>query len=189
MRNNTNDYVNYFRQLAVSHYLILHDSSQEGPNATQKGKCRFVLFDNDEVVTGLRSVVPDGIVFYLEMFTGRGVDNLAGDYRGQYQGRFLIAKKVKAMSITELQQAYAECEGVMWDIIGRMLYDNAYAGPDCELPFRNLTLNDFTWEPVSNLWDGRAGWVVDFNYQQSREDEITNAVVNGELNPTVWTNE
>jgi hypothetical protein len=184
MQNSVNDYTVYFGNLAKRHHLLLHNGNQSGSNATVKAKSKFVLFDNDEVVTGLRSLIGSGIILFLEIFTFRGSDNMAGDYRSKHQGRFIIARKVLPMNNADLISAYAECEAIVWDFINKIIHDSNLSGDACNTPFKNISLNDFSCEPVSNLWDGRAGWVVDFTYQQNRMDEIDEELANDEA---IWT--
>lgn len=172
MTNTVTTYINYFKALAQSHYMLLHDDDNANATAATKAKSKFVLFDNDEVVTGLRSLIGPGIILFLEIFTFRGRENGEGDYRAIHQGRFIIARKTIAQNNADLVAAYTETETVVWDFINRILYDSKHGAPACGAPFKNITLNDFSVEPVINLWDGRAGWVVDFTYQQPRLEEI-----------------
>lgn len=184
MTNTINTYCTYFENLAKSHHSILHNATQSASNATVKGESKFVLFDNDEVVTGLRSLIGSGIILFLEIFTFRGSDNMAGDYRAKHQGRFIIARKVLPMNNSDLIAAYAECEAIVWDFINKIIHDSKLSGDACNTPFKNISLNDFSCEPVSNLWDNRAGWVVDFTYQQNRMDEIDEDKAN---DTDIWT--
>lgn len=180
MNRNIASYVSYFRNLAAMHYQILHDPQQEESNSIVKATRKFVIFDNDEVATGLRSQIGSGIVLFLEVYTFQGKDNEAGDYRANHQARFIIARKVKPQSWTDLLVAYNTTEKIVWDFVNKIIVDSNFTGPSCGTPFKNLTLNNFSAEPVSNLWDGRAGWVVDFTYQQDRTEEIDEDKANDE---------
>jgi hypothetical protein len=184
MNNPVSYYTLYFGNLAKRHYKLLHNSDNSTSSATAKSESKFVMFDNDEVVTGLRSLIGSGIILFLEIFTFRGSDNMAGDYRAKHQGRFIIARKVKPMDNADLIDAYTECEAVVWDFINKIIHDSNLSGDACNTPFKNISLNDFSCEPVSNLWDNRAGWVVDFTYQQNRMDEIDEDKAN---DTDIWT--
>lgn len=172
MKNTIYNYVSYFRRLAAEHHAILHDPQQETQAATIRGARRFVLFDTDEVVTGLRTQIGDGIVLFLEAYTFQGHDNDAGDYRSQHQGRFIVAKKYNVKSFYDLVYAYDECEKVTWDFINRLIFDSSVDGTACGTPFKNLSLANFSCDPVDKLWDNRAGWLVEFRFEQSRIDAI-----------------
>lgn len=185
MINTVLTYVSYFRALAQNHYKILHNPAHETFDATVKGQSHFAVFDNDEVVTGLRSRISNGVVLFLEVFTFRGYDNQAGDYRGIYNARFIIAEKVAQGDNAGMINAYNNCEQIVWELINRIIYDSNNAGSACGKPFKNLTLDQFSVEPVTNLWDGRTGWVVDFTFQQSRNTEMDTALATDE---DIWVN-
>jgi hypothetical protein len=102
MNNPVSYYTLYFGNLAKRHYKLLHNSDNSTSSATAKSESKFVMFDNDEVVTGLRSLIGSGIILFLEIFTFRGSDNMAGDYRAKHQGRFIIARKVLPMNNADL---------------------------------------------------------------------------------------
>ena len=172
MNNTLKDYTEYFRQLAVSHYLIQHQVAAESADATDKGNCKFAMFDTDEVVTGLRSAIGDGYVLFVEAYTFRGKDNDMGDYRSRHQGSFLLAKKTKKFSIADKVDNMAACEGIVLDIMNKIVYDSTNGGTSCGCPFQHVSLNDFSCEPVMEIWDGRSGWVVNFNFEQDRSDMI-----------------
>ena len=184
MQNSINSYIQYFRTIATKHASIAHDPNMEGPQATEKGKSHFVLFDTDEVVTGLRSLIGPGFILFLEVYNTRVKDNHGGDYRSIQQGRFIIARKVTANDIFDYANALASCEQIAWDIINKMICDSRNGqGDTCNCPFSQLYLDSFNMEVVTNLWEGRSGWVVEFAFQWNRINEIDPDLL---TNPDVW---
>lgn len=176
-------YVAYFRKLATQHYQILHNPQQEDTNATQHGTRRFILFETDEVVTGLRSNIGNGVVLFLEVYTFNGIDNGASDYRSAHQGRFILAEKVNHLSTHKLADTLAKCESIAWDIANKILYDCNRVQQPCNAPFQNVDLRSFAGEPVTNLWSGYSGWVMSFNFQFNRHSVIDD---DRAVDPAIW---
>lgn len=186
------DYVNYFRNIAIKHKQINHAHGAEIGSYTLKENRHFAIFEHDEVVTGLRSQIADGIVLFLHLYDTKGYDNLADDYRATHTGAFIIAEKApiefqtrgaiaySSLDGPEVLQSYETCETIMWQIINRMMMDSR---DPCHL-FHRIQLSDFTIDPVSNLWDGRYGWYVQFTFQTRRNDVINNALA---TDPPIWT--
>lgn len=172
MQRSIASYTAYFRKLATEHYLIRHNPQQEDNNATIKGARKFVLFDTDEVITGLRSMIGAGPILFLEAYTFNGKENGAGDYRSAHQCRFIVAEKCGITDTQKLEAVYLECEGIIWDIANKILFDCNDSTMVCTAPFKEISLNDFAAEPVTNLWTGYSGWIMSFNFQFSRIDEM-----------------
>lgn len=183
MTNTIKTYIEYFRQLAVSHHLIQHVVAAESQASTTKGECRFAVFEYDEVVTKLRSAIGDGYILFVEGYTFRGKDNEAGDYRSRHQGTFLICKKTQQMNAAQKEDNMALCEEIVFDIITKIIYDSTDDGTACGCPFKNITGNDFSAEPVLNIFEGRSGWVVNFNFEQDRISDMDPARA---TNAAIW---
>lgn len=186
-------YVNYFRNIAVKHKKINHQIGAETNSYFTKDNRHFAIFEHDEVINGLRSTIADGIVLFLHLYDGKGYENQADDYRVRNTGAFIIAEKAPihyqtrgnvaynpGFDLPEVLHSYELCESIMWDIINRMIIDSR---SPCHF-FNYLELSDFTIEPVSNLWDGRYGWYVQFQFTSKRNEYISETLA---TDPTIWT--
>lgn len=180
-----NTYVNYFRLMAASHTSIGHELGSEGPDA-DKSKSRFAIFSHDEVLTGLRSRIGDGVVLFLHPYFIKPKSNGAGDYRGVYSGAFIIAKKANKSDIADWLPALNECEFIAYGIAGQLVNDSNEFGATCKMqnPFSGCLWDDMKFEPVMNLWDGRFGWYVEFEFTLKQAKFLMNPALYNEN--TTW---
>lgn len=171
------NYENYFRNLAIKSKFIKHIAAAEKDDYGEKEKCRFVTFTSEEVIAGLRSKVSQDASLFLELYTAKGYDNEAGDFRTSQSGRFLVcANKVTTLSDSVAYnpiEILEHTETITWLLINRIIYDANQNGPSCDKPITGITLNNFyNIEPQWDIFDGRYGWLVEFTYQQKRKDEM-----------------
>lgn len=177
MTNNIKDYIQYFRNLAIKSKYIKHIEAAEKDDYQDKEKCRFITFTSEEMVIGLRSSLSQDVSIMLELYNLRGYDNEAGDFRANHNGRFLVcANKVTTLSDSIAYnpvEILAHTEAVTWFLINRILYDAGQTGPACNRPLSGMSLASFyNIEPQWNVFQGKYGWLVEFNYQQRRGEEM-----------------
>jgi hypothetical protein len=177
-------YVNYFRNLATQCHNIHHLPASEDPNYPDKNDCKFALYYYHEVVGGLRSNISDDIVLFLHLYDGQGKDNHAGNQSSSHTCNFIVAKKADINDINEVTQALSLTESTMFLLMNKIIHDANQDGPGCG-PLRKVTLDKFRWEPISNLWDGRFGWWVEFSFEVKRTDLMDEAIA---LDTGTWHN-
>lgn len=177
-------YVSYFRNLAEQCHYIHHIPASENPDYPEKEDCKFALYYYHDLVAGLRTAISDGIVLFLHIYDGRGNDNHAGSQSSSHTCNFILAKKAVATDIPEITAALANTEEAMFVLINKIIHDAHQDGPGCG-PFKKVTLDKFRWEPVSNLWDGRFGWWVEFSFDVKRTDLMDESIA---LDAGTWHN-
>lgn len=166
------DYINYFRDIAIQHGQIGHNILSEYKNYTKDEDCHFAIFSTEEVVAGLRSNISTGNVLFLHPYFASGKENESGTEFGSMQeSSFMILQKADYDDNNALTSALAETEKIAWDVIRRIYNDANGAGPNCANNFfYRLNLNRFSLEPVQNLFEGRHGWYVKFQFELKRSD-------------------
>lgn len=179
-------YVNYFRLMAASHSSIQHNIAAESPDFADKSQCRFTMFSHDEVVGGLRSRIGDGVNVFLHPYFTKPSSNGAGDYRTRHTAAFIIAQKVNHNDVAALTAALNNTEFIMYTFIMQLVRDANEFGATCRLknPFSGCEFNDMKLEPVFNLWDGRAGWYVEFEFVLKQNKFYMNPALYNES--TTW---
>jgi len=180
-----NKYVNYFRLLAASHWLVQHDIASELPDAP-KGGCKFAIFEEDEVVSGLRSTISDEVVVFLHPYFTNPQHNGAGDYRTNHNAAFIISEKPATGGINDKVASLNKCESIAYNFIVQILHDANQSGATCPAsnPFTGVDLNDFKLEPLLNIFDGRVGWYIQFKFQLKQSKYNLNPAIYNE--PTTW---
>jgi hypothetical protein len=180
-------YINYFRMLAASHWLIQHDIASESMDAPEKSKCRFAIFEEDEVVAGLRSGIGAGPVLFLHPYFPKPSTNNAGDHRFNCKGAFIIAEKPANKNMSSKITTLGKMEQIATQIIMQLVFDANEGGATCPATYclAGLTLNDFEpMEPLLNIFEGRVGYYVQFSFQLKQTKTLLNPSIYNE--PTTW---
>lgn len=183
---NFSRYVNYFRLLAASHSGIAHDLASELPDA-DKNTRHFALFTSDEVVSGLRSTIGDGIVLLLHPYFPKPGTNDAGFYYTDITCSFLLVKKVDHKDVQALTTTLNQTEEVLFTLLGQIIHDSKEYGTSCPIPkaFDGVSWNDVDKiEPLMHIFDGRAGWYCEFTYRVKQSKWLMNPALHNE--PTTW---
>jgi hypothetical protein len=179
-------YVNYFRYLAASCVHIAHDIASESLDAPDKSRRRFAIFEEDEVVGGLRSSIGDGVVLLLHPYFTKPQSNGAGDYRTNHDAAFIIADKPANDNINTKVASLRKTEEIAYLLLNQIVNDANEGGPTCPAssPFTGIDYNDFKLEPLMNIFEGRVGWYVQFTFQLKQSKYYFNPAIHNE--PTTW---
>lgn len=162
-------YITYFRNIATSHQLILHDQATESKDAASKGKRGFTVFNADEVLRDLRTAMQSGVCLHLTLPTT--ALNSEAHPTGIKEAGFIVASKAEKNDIQSQTHCYLECERAALGIIARMQHD---AQNDACMPLV-FDLSRLQIMPVGPLWDNRFGWVVTFQMlERDLEEEMIN---------------
>lgn len=169
-------YVDYFRFIAASHVGINHVIASEGPDGN-KSERKFAVFTSDEVVGGLRSTIGDGVVLLLHPYYSKPASNGAGHYYMENTGAFLLVEKCNHDNSSEVTLSLFRTEEIVYNILNQIIHDTGEYGFKCPVPkpFTGMDWNDvLKIEPVLNVFEGRAGWYVEFKYRMNQNKGLMN---------------
>jgi hypothetical protein len=131
---NVSDYIDYFRQLAVHHHLLLHNPAGETGDAAP-GSIHFARWTADEILTGLRSKVSFPALM-LELYETNTNFQTELDVRNKYSGAFSIVASALPGDFTSEVAAFQLAEQIMTDILQQIWNDHYGLGASrCSTPF------------------------------------------------------
>lgn len=132
----------------------------------------------DEVVKGARSNIGGGPVLHLHNYEWKLLDNGAFNTKGIYTGGFLITNNAKSNDAESEESALILCETIAWDIIGKMYKDFQSGGETCDTALGRVVWDSLSVSPTGRLWENRVGWWVEFQFDKSVNDNISEESVN-----------
>lgn len=176
-------YIDYFRQLAISHKDIRHSESSETQDAPPDS-FRFATYNaSDVVMKRLRTKV--GFPALLaEIFEVDIQSNTALAPRGAYIGGFMILDHAKANNYPDELRALASTEIIAWQILQRIWND--HFGPNksrCTRPFADIDFNRINIVAVGPVFDNEFGWRVEFGFKPKTPLNLTDPVADGVFLP------
>lgn len=171
---NVTDYINYFRDAAISNKLIGH---------TLNGKESFHRFDFEQVLGKVKSNFV-GVNLIIEPPTYRASDALSDNPRKNLNGAFLIVKTAKKGDDADEVNSITITESIAWQLVAKMRNDVKKYNLDKSHPNKltGLDLNSINMEDVGPIYGNSFGWRVNFIMNQS----FTNNLV---LNDADWYND
>ena len=76
-------------------------------------------------------------------------------------------------SVGAEQAAYANAEGIMYDILKQIWKDHYGEGTDrCHTPFKEFLFNKLQITPVGKIFDKEFGYRVEFNFEFSNTIDL-----------------
>ncbi len=167
-------YVDYFRQLAVSHYLLRHNPAAETGDAPV-GQCHFTKWNANELIGGLRTKCSfPGLL--LELYETDPYAENVYDVKPRSRGAITILQHVREGDIRGEEEAYALAESIMYDLLQQMWQDHYASRVDrCKTPFFQLWLNNLDIAPTGKILQNEMGWRVEFYFEFQRAYNITKA--------------
>lgn len=163
MKNNVLDYVNYFRQIAIAHKDIKHIAAAEDNNGGL-GECKFVRWNTEEIVTGLRSSIGFPALA-LEMYEVATEANSIYDVKGNFKGAFSILIKANPNRYDEQIEALAQAETILMQCLQKIWAD--HYGIDAErqqTPFQYFDFEGIQIMSFGPTYDNIYGWRAEFNF-------------------------
>ena len=159
-----NDYINYFRNIAVQHYRIGHQVAGETGDS-RPGKMRFASYNAADVISkSLRTKV--GFPALLtEVYDWDTKGSTVYDVKNNFIGGFMVLDHANAKDYADEQRALNTTEGIMHEILWRIWQD--HYGPDkdrCQTPFQHLDMN-LSVIAVGPVFDNEFGWRVEFSFR------------------------
>lgn len=174
-------YKDYFHGMAVRHKKLRHDPASDAPDGPLGGK-RFTVFTQEDVITGLRTEIPESPVLHLHLYDLHGKDNGGGDMQGLLDAGFMITQYAEANDTDGQIEAWATCEEIAEDLLLFITYDEINMNR-CLFPLGIIDWNTLDMSFVGPLWNGRFGVFVQVKYQVKRESYPDQARIDAAFNP------
>lgn len=155
------NYIEYFRNVAVTHPLIGHNPLSEVANGPA-GERGFTLFTAEEVLKQLRfSLNPKKASLHLNIYESSFKIREINSQRDSYfTGAFMITKKMIGREMSEIADIFIETEGIAEDVLSGLI-DNSIWGDECAVDY---VIEAGDVNPLGPIWDNRYGWLVEFNF-------------------------
>lgn len=171
MPNNVTGYINYFRQLAVTHNLLQHDPLTEQAKGAIKQK-RFSIFGNNEVISGMRTQISFPALM-IELYDNNLSSETVYDIRQSPKGSFMVLDHAKENDYYDEERAYAVAEGIVYDLLKKIWQDHYGVDKDrCTTPFKQFRWNG-SITPTGKLFTNEYGYYVQFDFDFQNTIDIT----------------
>jgi hypothetical protein len=164
------DFIDYFRQLAVKNKDLKHDPAAE-KNDAKPGTAHFATQTYMETLTGSNSRIGYPILL---------VNIPAADFKGEpynidknSQSALTVLARAGDKSEAAKNIALAKAEKIMYDILSKIYRD--HYGKDaerCGTPLEYFQFDGLTLDNVGPLQDNCYGWVVEFHFKQHSQFNI-----------------
>ncbi len=167
--SNLTNYIDYFRQKAVMHYLLKHNPASENGDTTGADKA-FAKWNLDEIVTGLRTKIGKRCML-LELYETDTAAAVPYDIKEHTTGAFTIMQKVPTGGTTlQEEEAYDTSLKIARDIL-RSVWQDHY-GPNknkCKTPFYEFYFDKINIQATPMMFDGYFGYRVEFHFKLQSE--------------------
>jgi len=167
-----NDYINYFRSLAISHKDLKHDPLSDTGDSPS-GEKHFTRISIEEVVKGMQSAV-----FFpcmtLELYENHTSAESAVNVKSQPSGAFMIIDHPGDDSFAAQQASYAKSEQIIYELLQRIYQDHKPGSNACSRPFKSFSFDKLEITPVGPVFQGEFGYRVEFNFELQNQINITN---------------
>jgi len=170
MNNNVTRYINYFRQLAVSHADLKHDPASETGDC-EPGAQRFTTISVEKVLSALRSKIGYPCQT-LELFDLETESEIVYYVKQKPRGAFMIVDRPENENAEE--QSYAKCFTIMQQML-QQVWQHHY-GPAvnrCETPFKEFSFNKLQITPVGPIFGTCVGYRCEFDFELHEEIDFT----------------
>lgn len=168
------DYLNYFRQLAVSHKDLQHNPESETGDGPA-GSMHFTKISALEVLSAL----PTAIGFpcmTLELYETETQSQIVSDIKLLTKGSFMIIDNPGSKSFLSEQICFEKTEKIILEILQKIWQDHYGSGVDeCQAPFKFFEFDKIEITPVSKVFSGQSGYRVVFDFELQNTIDITQA--------------
>jgi hypothetical protein len=172
-------YIDYFRQLAVTHKDILHKPSTETADSAI-GEKRFAKWSAEEVVSGLRTKIGP-VALMIEIYETDLYASNVYDIKQLPKGAFTFFKATKEKDVNDQYDAFEWTEKIVYDLLKQIWQD--HYGTDknkCSTPFKKFVFDKDMITAVGPLFKNNyCGWRVEFEFEFQQEFNITIAPADG----------
>ncbi len=171
----TEEYIDYFRKLAVSHKDLQHNTATE---AGGEGNKAFARFSADEIVTGQRTMVGERVL-YLELFE----TTYTGDpysIQGAKSGAFAVYQQGAQNDFVKEEECFVNTERIMEDLLNQIWQDHYGKGiKRCKTPFSYFYFDKDSVIPVGPIFNWYFGWRCEFSFKPGNVRDFTKPLPEG----------
>ena len=182
--SNIDNYVNYFRSLAINCVAIGHDPASETGDALPAAR-KFARWNAEEVISGLRTEVGWPCLLIELYETDFDAANVY-DIKKRPKGAFTVLQHAQPGSFNDEQAAFSLTEEIVYDLVKKIWQDHYGTSADrCNSPFRQFYFDGSNMAPVGPLFDGaKFGYRVEFGFELQHDVNITEPPAPGKfINP------
>lgn len=166
------DYINYFRSLAIFHKDLRHDPTSETGDGPI-GSMHFTKISADFVLVAL----PKAMGFpamTLELYVTEFESQNVADIKPKTKGSFMIIDNPASSSAEDEAAVFAKTERIVWDILKKIWQDHYGPGVnECETPFRFFEFNNLIITTEHKVFSGQSGYRVIFDFELQNTLNIT----------------
>lgn len=161
---NVGGYIDYFRQLAVRHHLLLHDPASENGDC-EDGAMHFTKISVDQVLKALRSKIGFPCLT-LELYEIETESQIVYEVRPHPRGAFMVVDHPAEDTFAAEQACYETCEAIVYDILKQVWQDHYGVQSDrCTTPFKDFSFDKLSITPVGPIFDKEHGYRVEFDFE------------------------
>lgn len=169
---NVAEYIDYFRQMAISNVFLQHNPAGETGDAAPDS-VHFGRVSAEEVVTGLRTKMGFPALL-LELYETDTESDEVHDIKGKYSGGFMVVQHAQPGNYKSEEDAYVLAEKILLDVLRRIWNDHYGTDADrCEAPFEIFDMDKISITPVGPLFENEFGYRVLFNFKMDDIDKFT----------------
>jgi hypothetical protein len=171
-------YTGYFRQHAVSHYLLQHNPATETGNGPAGGM-RFCRFTPDEIVNGLQSAVSFPALL-LQLFDTQLTAETHYDIKNRPRAGFMILQHADSDYAADQEAAYNTAHNIAEQILHKIWQDHYGPGANkCTTPFLSVNFSTVTIIPTGRLFTREYGYMVEFDFEFAQNPAFNQPIQNG----------
>lgn len=164
------DYINYFRELAISHKDIKHDPLSE--SSAPSGEKHFTRISIDEVLKGLQSTVFFPLLA-LELYETETSAESNVNVKLQPRGAFMVVDHPATDSFADQEDCYSRMEKIVYEILQKIYRDHKPGSNVCARSFKSFNFNQLNITPVGPVFSGEYGYRVEFGFELQKQINIT----------------
>jgi hypothetical protein len=162
--SNVSEYINYFRELAVTHKDLQHNAASEtgdGPS----GSMHFTKISVEQVLAALNTAIGFPCLT-LELYETTSESDIPQNIKLKPKGAFMVIDNPADGSFPEEQACYERTEKICWDLL-KQIWQHHYApGVDeCQAPFSFFDFGKIDITPVGPVFAGQHGYRVVFDFE------------------------
>lgn len=168
---NVTEYIDYFRQMAVSHKDLLHDPSSETGDGPA-GSMHFMKISEQEVLSALNTAVGSPFMT-IELYQTDGGGE-SQNPKLKPSGAFMIMDTPADGSFPAQEACYEKTERIMFDILKKIWQDHFAPGIDeCQAPFKDFDFSKLSITPEGPAFSNQYGYRVIFEFELQNTIDLT----------------
>jgi hypothetical protein len=172
------DYLNYFRQLAVSHKDLRHNVAGENGDCPP-GSVRFTKISVDQVLKALNNKIGFPCLC-VELYEIDTKAEIVYDVKEKPRGAFIVVDHPINDSPAAEEACYIKAERITREILQQIWKHHYDAGVDrCNTPFKDFDFNKLSIVPVGPLFTNEHGYRTEFDFSMRVDETLAQAPAEG----------